>query len=77
MMTPSRVASAKEQLVQIEDAIQRLPDHQQEAVAYSRILGLSYADIATRMQVSESAVRNLVSRGLARLAEEMARQEHE
>ena len=72
LITPSRIASAKEQRREIEAIVQRLPDSQQEAVAYSKLLGLSYRDIAARMESSEAAVRNLVFRGLARIAEEIA-----
>ncbi len=72
ILTPSRAASAREEVERIEAAIQRLPGQQAEAVAYSRVLGLDYPDIAARMKVSESAVRAAVSRGLARLADELA-----
>ena len=41
---------------------------QREAVALSRIVGLSYEEIAAQMECSESAVRGLVARGLARLS---------
>jgi len=68
--SPSRVASAREELARIEAALQRLPATQRDAIAYSR-LGLSYTDVAERMAATESAVRSLVSRGLARLADEL------
>lgn len=69
--TPSRVAAAREELARIELALQQLPDTQRDAVAYSRLLGLPYSTIAERMATTESAVRSLVSRGLARLADEL------
>ena len=66
--TPSRRAAAREEVERIEALLGGLPPDQCEAVAMSRILGLSYADIAETMGRSESAVRGLVARGLAQLA---------
>ncbi len=48
-----------------------LPAAQRDAVAYVKLLGLSYERVARRMGRSESAVRGLVARGLATLAEEL------
>ena len=39
-----------------------------EAVTLHRLCGLSHAEIAERMNRSEGAVRNLVYRGISRLA---------
>ncbi len=66
--TPSRHASAREELQRVESALASLPAAQRDAVALSRLMGLSYAEIAGRLDVSESAVRGLVARGLARVA---------
>ena len=52
----------------IEDAVQSLPANQRDAVTMSRLMGLSYAQIAEAMQMSESAVRGHVARGLAALS---------
>lgn len=71
LATPSRVASAREELDRIEGAVRELPDNQRDAVAYVRLLGLSYPDVAARMEMSESAVRGLVARGLATIAEQL------
>ncbi len=68
LVTPSRAAGAREELDRVEQALQELPDNQREAVLLSRIGGISYGDIARQMTLSESAVRGLVARGLARLA---------
>ncbi len=71
LATPSQVASAREQLECVETALGRLPATQRDAIAYSRLLGLGYPEIAERMATTEAAVRSLVSRGLARLADEL------
>lgn len=66
--TPSRHAAAREELDRFETAIEQLPDNQRDAVSMSRLMGLSYEQIAEQMQISESAVRGLVARGLATLS---------
>jgi len=68
LTTPSQHASAREKLEQIETALEALPDTQREAVALSRLMNLSYAEIADHLDLTESAVRGLVARGLARLS---------
>ncbi|MBK8977763.1 MAG: sigma-70 family RNA polymerase sigma factor [Planctomycetes bacterium] len=67
-LTPSRDASAREQVELVEAALDSLTDEQREAVVLRRIVELDYADIAAAMGKREVAVRNLVYRGLARLA---------
>ena len=52
----------------IEQAFATLSDDYREAISLRRLCGMSYAEIAERMQRSESAVLNLVHRGLAQLA---------
>lgn len=66
--TPSRCASAREQLQQFEAAFDELAEDYREAITLRRIVGLDYPEIAEVMQRSEGAVRNLVYRGLARLS---------
>lgn len=68
IVTPSRAAGAREELGRVEQALQQLPDNQREAVLLSRIAGIGYPEIARQLGISESAVRGLVARGLARLA---------
>ena len=67
-LTPSRVAGAREELSRVESALHLLSEAQREAVLLSRVAGLAYQDIARQKGISESAVRGLVARGLARLA---------
>ena len=67
-VTPSREAGAKEEVLRIEAALDQLPEPQREAISLTRIAGLSYSEVAEELGRSESAVRGLVMRGLARLA---------
>jgi len=69
--TPSQVAGAREELARIEAAIEKLPENQRDAVCLSRLMGLSYPEVAERLGCSEAAARALVARGLARLAQRL------
>ncbi|MBK8980159.1 MAG: sigma-70 family RNA polymerase sigma factor [Planctomycetes bacterium] len=69
--TPSRVAAGREQVEQFERAFDALPEDYREAIALHKVLGLSHREIAERLGRSEGAVRNLVYRGLAKLAEQL------
>lgn len=66
--SPSKEAVSREEVARIEQAFADLPDDYQEAISLQRLCGMDYAEIADRMQRSEGAVRNLVHRGLSRLA---------
>lgn len=66
--TPSRHAAAREELARFEAAVQQLPENQRDAVTMSRLLGLTYPQIAEQMGATESSVRGLVARGLAALS---------
>lgn len=68
LVTPSRVMQSQEELRRIEVAFAELPADYQEAISLQRLCGMDYAEIAVRMERSEGAVRNLVHRGLSRLA---------
>ena len=57
-----------EELARFEAAVQELPDNQRDAVTMSRLMGLSYPQIAEQLGMTESAVRGLVARGLAALS---------
>ena len=66
--TPSRVAMAAEERERLEQAMDQLPDDYREAITLHRLVGMSHGEIAESMGRSEGAVRNLVYRGMARLA---------
>lgn len=68
LCTPSRDVAATEALRRIEAAFDDLPEDYKEAITLYRLCGLDYQEIAARMQRTEGAVRNLVYRGLSRLA---------
>lgn len=68
LVTPSRDLEAKEQLRRIEAAFDQLPADYRDAITLHRLCGLSHAEIAAQMQKTEGAVRNLVYRGMSRLA---------
>jgi RNA polymerase sigma factor (sigma-70 family) len=70
--TPSRHASAREELAAVESAFDALSAEQREVVTCSRLLGMSHAEIAQRLGKTEVAVRKTLSRGLARLATVLA-----
>ncbi|MFO1077026.1 MAG: sigma-70 family RNA polymerase sigma factor [Planctomycetota bacterium] len=75
--TPSQHASAREELARFEAAVQELPDSQRDAVTMSRLMGLSYPQIAEQMGITESSVRGLVARGLAALSSSIDEEEAE
>lgn len=68
LCTPSRDVELKEQMRRVEAAFDQLPPDYREAVTLHKLCGLGHAEIAARMQRSEGAVRNLVYRGISRLA---------
>ena len=70
--TPSRVAIAREQLTRLEQAFGQLSEPQREVVLGARLLGLSHAELATQLGRTESAVRTLLCRSLARLSQILA-----
>jgi RNA polymerase sigma-70 factor (ECF subfamily) len=65
---PCQEAIAHEGIRRFEAAFDRLEPAHQEVILWSRLVGLSHAEIAARMERSEEAVRSLLSRALARLA---------
>jgi len=68
LCSPSQVVQSREEVLRIERAFAELPEDYQEAISLQRLCGMDYAEIAVRMQRSEGATRNLVHRGLSRLA---------
>lgn len=68
LCTPSKDLEVREAMRRIEAAFDELPDDYREAVTLHKLCGLSHAEIAARMNRSEGAVRNLVYRGISRLA---------
>jgi len=67
--TPSQHAIANEEALRIERALESLPPDYREVVVLARYVGMTHREIAEEMGRSEMAVRTLLSRALARLAE--------
>jgi len=65
--TPSHHATAREHLAAVEQAFDGLTPEQRDVITWSRLAGLSHAQIAQRLDKSEVAVRKILSRALARL----------
>ena len=66
--TPSREAELGEQLDRLREALERLPERYREVIALAQVDGLTHAEIAERLDITESHSRVLLSRALARLA---------
>ncbi|HEX5053329.1 MAG TPA: sigma-70 family RNA polymerase sigma factor [Planctomycetota bacterium] len=71
MVTPSRIAMAKEELQRLEAAFVQLTEPQREVLTLARVVGLPHAMIAQHMGKSEVAVRQLLVRAMAALGSAM------
>ncbi len=67
--TPSQHAMKREEIERVEKAFDRLRDDQREVISLAHVVGLSRAEIAEQVGKSEGAVRTMLSRALAELAE--------
>jgi RNA polymerase sigma-70 factor (ECF subfamily) len=70
--SPSERASHNEQLLQLTEALTRLPEDQRRAVELHHFHGLSPAEIAAQMGRSKGAVAKLLYRGIDKLHELLA-----
>jgi len=68
LLTPSRVAMAREDLALLEEAFATLSDDHRRVILLSRVAGLSHAEVARTMDKTELATRALLSRAMAKLA---------
>lgn len=71
LATPSQHAMGREALERIEAALDTLSEDHREVIVLTRVVGLTRAEVAERMQRSEASVRSLLTRALAELAEEL------
>lgn len=69
--TPSKQAVGREMLDRIERALDTMTENEREVILLSRLAGLSNADIADKMEKNEKAVRVMLCRALAHLAERL------
>jgi RNA polymerase sigma-70 factor (ECF subfamily) len=65
--SPSEQAARREQAVLLADALAQLPDNYREVLVLRHLEGLTFTEIAGRMQRSLDSVEKLWMRGLARL----------
>ena len=72
MLSPSRVAIAREDVVKLESAFDQLPAEYREVITLHRLLGLGHEEIADRMGRSPAASRVLLHRAIARLGRLLA-----
>jgi RNA polymerase sigma-70 factor (ECF subfamily) len=63
------VLDARRLSVRVDFELARLPERQRAALCLTAIEGLSYAEVAAALEISESAVKALVHRARASLAE--------
>mgnify|MGYP003642666954 CR=1 FL=1 len=72
MLSPSRVAIAREDVAQFESAFDQLSAEHREVITLHRLLGLDHEQIAARMNRSAAASRVLLHRAIARLGRLLA-----
>lgn len=65
--TPSKQAAERERAVLLAEALKELPAHYEEVIVLRHLEGLSFVDIARRMERSVDSVEKLWVRALARL----------
>jgi RNA polymerase sigma-70 factor (ECF subfamily) len=68
LLTPSRVASGREEIARVERAFAELADDQRRVILLARVANLSHAEVAATMGRTELATRSLLSRAIARLS---------
>lgn len=66
--SPDRSVTSRDELRQLQSAIDRLPPRYREAVILAQVEGLSGQEIAARMGISKSAVSHYLKRGVRTLA---------
>lgn len=66
--TPSQALQAREEMLRIEVAFEKLPEEYREVILLSRMIGLTHKEIAEVQGKTEGAVRVTLSRALAKLA---------
>jgi RNA polymerase sigma-70 factor (ECF subfamily) len=69
--SPSQQAARREQAVLLADALENMPKDYREVLVLRHMEGLTFPDIARRMERTQDSVEKLWVRGLARLRKEM------
>jgi RNA polymerase sigma-70 factor (ECF subfamily) len=66
--TPSQQAAEREQALRLADALQQLPESYRDVIILRQLEGLTFAEVARRMERTVDSVKNLWARALARLS---------
>lgn len=74
-LAPDRTVAARQELLRLQDALDKLPPRQREAVELARIEGFSGREIATRMGITKGAVSQHLKQGLHALADHYLREQ--
>ncbi len=61
---PEEATDARRRLAQLRDIIAELPDRTRQIFVLNRVEGLTYAEIAERLEVSESSVQKHLAKAL-------------
>jgi len=69
--SPSHQVARREQAVILADALGALPEAYREVIILRQLEGLSFPEVARRMERTEDSVKNLWARALARLRRAM------
>ncbi len=69
--TPDRSVMARQELMRLEAALEKLPPRIRQVVKYSRIEGLSRSEISQRMGITESTVSFYLTDGMATLIDHL------
>ena len=67
MTSPSMQAARREQAVLLADALEQLPEDYREVIILRHLEGLTFPEVARRMERTQDSVEKLWLRGLARL----------
>ena len=65
--SPSRRAARREQAVLLANALAQLPEHYREVIVLRHLEGLTFPEVARRMERTVDSVRKLWARALAQL----------
>lgn len=73
--SPSHRVTVQDEIDRVERAFDTLTDEQREVVTMAHVVGMSRAEIAEQLGKSENAVRIVLHRALARLADRVKSEE--
>ena len=71
--SPERILMSKQEAGQVLDAIRGLPPRTREAFVFHRFEEMTYPEIARRLGISISAVKQLIARAIRQISEDRRR----